>query len=128
MLAAPGLGQGHGPLGHALGVVPFDRVKPWPDQRWNLSLAMAAPSWASTRRGGGRWRVLWLQRRCCSTPTAFPTGSTIQRSSARSRGGARNTRLSEAPGVGSAPQTARTTTATTDADERVEGKRGTRSD
>src|SRR3546814_13106553 len=25
MLAAPGLGQGHGPLGHALGVVPFDR-------------------------------------------------------------------------------------------------------
>ncbi|API60877.1 bifunctional hydroxymethylpyrimidine kinase/phosphomethylpyrimidine kinase [Tardibacter chloracetimidivorans] len=28
MLAAPGLGQGHGPLGHALGVVPFDRVKP----------------------------------------------------------------------------------------------------
>lgn len=28
MLAAPGLGQGHGPLGHALGVVPFDRFKP----------------------------------------------------------------------------------------------------
>lgn len=28
MLAAPGLGRGHGPLGHALGVVPFDLVKP----------------------------------------------------------------------------------------------------
>lgn len=26
MLAAPGLGQGHGPLGHALGVVPFDLI------------------------------------------------------------------------------------------------------
>ncbi len=27
MLAAPGLGRGHGPLGHALGVIPFDAVK-----------------------------------------------------------------------------------------------------
>src|SRR3546814_2160337 len=28
MLAAPGLGQAHGPLGHALGVVPFERFTP----------------------------------------------------------------------------------------------------
>lgn len=27
MRAAPGFGQGHGPLGHALGVVPFDEVQ-----------------------------------------------------------------------------------------------------
>jgi hydroxymethylpyrimidine/phosphomethylpyrimidine kinase len=27
MLSAPGLGQGHGPIGHALGVVPFDELE-----------------------------------------------------------------------------------------------------
>ena len=27
ILAAPGLGEGHGPLGHALGVVPFDEIE-----------------------------------------------------------------------------------------------------
>ncbi|WP_375382091.1 bifunctional hydroxymethylpyrimidine kinase/phosphomethylpyrimidine kinase [uncultured Sphingomonas sp.] len=27
ILSAPGLGQGHGPLGHALGVVPFDELE-----------------------------------------------------------------------------------------------------
>jgi hydroxymethylpyrimidine/phosphomethylpyrimidine kinase len=28
LLSAPGLGQGHGPMGHALGVVPFDVIEP----------------------------------------------------------------------------------------------------
>jgi hydroxymethylpyrimidine/phosphomethylpyrimidine kinase len=27
ILSAPGLGQGHGPLGHHLGVVPFDEIE-----------------------------------------------------------------------------------------------------
>ncbi|MCW4462627.1 bifunctional hydroxymethylpyrimidine kinase/phosphomethylpyrimidine kinase [Sphingomonas sp. BT-65] len=27
LLSAPGLGQGHGPIGHALGVVPFDEIE-----------------------------------------------------------------------------------------------------
>jgi hydroxymethylpyrimidine/phosphomethylpyrimidine kinase len=27
ILSAPGLGQGHGPLGHHLGVVPFDELE-----------------------------------------------------------------------------------------------------
>jgi hydroxymethylpyrimidine/phosphomethylpyrimidine kinase len=27
ILSAPGLGQGHGPIGHALGVVPFDEIE-----------------------------------------------------------------------------------------------------
>ncbi len=27
ILSAPGLGRGHGPLGHALGVVPFDEIE-----------------------------------------------------------------------------------------------------
>ncbi len=27
LIAAPGLGQGHGPIGHALGVVPFDLIE-----------------------------------------------------------------------------------------------------